>query len=279
MKRIVVLGGTGMLGSAVVKYFTKRVDIDLFYSYRNYKATEVFHNRELRADVPKKFKFDPLVDDLSVIPPCDFVINCIGTIKPFMYTNIAESIYINSVFPHKLADFCERDKSKLIHITSDCVFSGKDGNYNEGNLHDALDDYGKSKSLGEPKNCMVLRTSIIGEEIHKNASLISWVKSQNGKKVKGFTNHIFQGLTTNHLAECFGKIIDNNLFETGTKHIFSPTPINKFELVKMISDKYNLDLDIEPFETEQKVDRSLSTKYDLCSKLEINELSQQIKDL
>jgi dTDP-4-dehydrorhamnose reductase len=227
MKKVIILGSTGMLGSMLLEYFvaTKRYKIGASVRDVNFETDNIF-------------VFNPLFDYMEELPEADVYINAIGTIKPFMLNNMSDSIYLNSLFPRDLADWCEKRGFKLIHITTDCVFSGKDGNHNEDSLHDALDDYGKSKSLGEPENCMVLRTSIIGPEVHKNASLIAWVQAQGGKDINGFTNHLWNGITTLQYARVCDQIISNNWYDENLYHIHSPSIVDKFELVSMIDDRY-----------------------------------------
>ena len=267
--KIIVLGSTGMLGNAVGKHFLQGYGEDqVLLSYRNEKI----------AFGKRRFAFDPLADPLEAIPPGDVLINCIGVIKPFMKGNVVNAIRINSLFPRQLADHCQRSGTKLFHITTDCVFSGKDGNYTEQSPHDALDDYGKSKSLGEPENCMVIRTSIIGEEIHKNASLIAWVKSQAGKETNGFTNHWWNGITTNQYAKAVDAILRNDWHQNGLFHVFS-NRVNKCELVKLISDRFQLGLKVKPFEANPPCDRSLASVKDLCGKLNVPSLEQQLREI
>jgi dTDP-4-dehydrorhamnose reductase len=197
MKKVIILGSTGMLGNEVLMHFLKVNDCDVSSSVRNEKFK-----------IDCNFLFDPTINSVDGLPFADFYINAIGIIKPHMLKNLKSAIYINSIFPRELADECEKRGSKLIHITTDCVFSGKDGNYDEDSLHDALDGYGKSKSLGEPENCMVLRTSIIGPEIHRHVSLISWVQDQREEEINGFTNHLWNGITTLQYAKICEKIIN-----------------------------------------------------------------------
>jgi dTDP-4-dehydrorhamnose reductase len=267
MKKIVILGSTGMLGNTVAKIFLKSKDKEVFTSYRNKK----FSQKE------NSFYFDALTSNLDDIPKCDYIINCIGVIKPFMKTNIASSIEINSLFPHKLSTFCKENKIKLIHITTDCVFSGKLGNYDENSLHDCEDEYGKSKSLGEPKDCMVIRTSIIGEEIHKNASLIEWVKSNKGGSVNGFTNHMWNGITTKHYGELCNKIIDEELYKAELFHIHS-NEISKFELLNLINDRFSLNIKINAVQSSY-VNRTLASNKNLLKTLKVKTIQQQIGEL
>jgi len=272
--RIIVLGSTGMLGSSVGNEMIKTFGEDNVYlSYRN---ESVSYGKN-------KFPFDPLVDSLYDIPFSssgeDFLISCIGKIKPAIGKNYIDAIEINSIFPRKLANFVENHQfGKIIHITSDCCFDGKTGNYDEKSEHNALDFYGKSKSLGEPENCMVIRTSIIGEEIHNNASLVSWVKSQKDKTINGFTNHFWNGITTKQYAKVCEKIIKDGLYENGLFHVFSNI-ISKYELVGMINERFNLGITITPVEAPEKIDRTMSTIKCLNSKLDIPTLENQIKDM
>lgn len=265
--KICILGSTGMLGNAVAKHFLKS----------GHEVVLTHRNEEVKL-TDSSIYFDAENTDLAFLNDFDYVLNCIGTIKPFMDKNPITSIYINSIFPRKLADHCGQNDVKLIHITTDCVFSGKDGNYHEDSLHDCLDNYGKSKSLGEPENCMVIRTSIIGEEIHKNASLISWVKSMKGKEANGFKNHWWNGVTTNHYAEICQNIIDNSLYEVDLFHVHSNT-VDKHQLLNLINDKFDLDIKISGIVTDVSVDRTLASKKHLINKLNIKSIEQQIKEL
>lgn len=268
MVKVLVLGSTGMLGNAVGKHFENNKSLDTILTFRN---------KEVSYGTNKVF-FDVLNTSLEELPQTDYLINCVGVIKPFIDKNIKDSIYINSLFPHKLADFCESRNTKMIHITTDCVFTGKDGKYTEQSLHDCTDVYGKSKSLGEPKNCMVIRTSIIGEEIHKNASLIEWAKSMKNKKVNGFTNHLWNGVTTKHYAEICEKIILQDMHQKSLFHVHSDD-VTKLEMLKMISSRFELNLEIEPTEAKESCDRTLRTSKDLNTFVKTKTVKQQIEEL
>lgn len=267
MKKITILGATGMLGSAVHDFFTSKNNLETHSSYR---TSGLISGKNI-------FYFDVLSSDLNTIPDCDYIINCIGIIKPFMKHNLSDSIYINSIFPHKLSAYCKKKDIKLIHITTDCVFSGKTGKYDEDSVHDCEDEYGKSKSLGEPKDCMVLRTSIIGEEIHKSVSLIEWVKSNKGKEINGYIEHFWNGVTTKHYSEICKQIIDDNLYEEGVFHIHSDD-VNKLELLQYINNSLNLQIDINPVKTS-RVDRTLRSKKNLIKKINIKTVKEQVEDI
>lgn len=268
-KRILILGASGMLGSAVYKHFKENPN---FITIPTYRAN--FSN------IDNGISFDALNDDIEKIPKdFDYIINCIGIITPFIDKNPIVSLKINSLFPLELANYCETNHIRLIHITTDCVYSGKDGKYTEISLQDATDFYGKSKSLGEcSSNAMVLRTSIVGPEVHNFVSLFSWAKSQAGKQINGYETHLWNGLTTKWYAKVCDKIIYNDLFETGLFHVFASDDVSKYQLLQYFNDIFSLNLEIVKAHPI-KVDRTLRTIKDLCSKLDIPTVKEMITDM
>lgn len=281
MTRVLILGGTGMLGSAVGNHFLGQSSFDVFLTARDMSLA--YGNKS------RWIKFDPTgqtMDAISHLPELfsqmpenpDIVINCIGTIKPFINKDPAHSVLLNSLFPHELASYCKAIGVKVLHITTDCVFSGSKGNYSESDAHDCLDMYGKSKSIGEPANCMVVRTSIIGPELHKNASLIAWAQSQKGNDVNGFSNHLWNGLTTLQYAKVCQQIIDGDLYSEGTFHVFS-NKVTKAELLRLIDERYKLGLKIKVIDAVEACDRSLTTVKGLMGKLKVPSLEQQLSEI
>jgi dTDP-4-dehydrorhamnose reductase len=182
------------------------------------------------------------------------------------------------VFPHILAGICSRLGIKLIHASTDCVFSGKDGNYNEKYTPDETKIYGLSKRLGEPENCCIIRTSIIGEQIKHKYSLLEFVKSKNGQSIQGYTDHYWNGITCLQFAKSLDKIIRKNLYWVGVKHIFSPDVVSKYDLVQMISKTWGIDMFIEPV-TNGHCDKTLTTIHGLCNELHIPPISKQLNEL
>lgn len=152
-----------------------------------------------------------------------------------------------------------------------CVYNGLEGAYNETSEHNATDLYGITKSLGEPKDATIIRTSIIGEEVNQHRSLLEWVKSNRGKEVSGFTSHTWNGITCLQFAKICKYIIDNKIFWRGVKHITSPDSITKCDLVKLISKVYNLNVKVNPHITDVVCDRTLSSIR--------NDISMGIPDL
>jgi dTDP-4-dehydrorhamnose reductase len=246
--KIFIFGSNGMLGRYVKKYlksFFELVEI-------NRDNFNVFNCSEQNIE-------NILIN--NNIKKGDVIINCIGTIKPRV-DELGElnAIIVNTVFPRYLANVSEKLNCKLIHPTTDCVFDGLKGNYCENDKHDVTDTYGRTKSLGEPNNCTVIRTSIIGEELNQGRSLVEWVKSNRNKEINGFRNHIWNGITCLQFAKICKLIIDNNSFWNGVRHIYS-NKVNKFELLSIINEIYNLNIKINDIESDVSVDRSLSTIY------------------
>jgi dTDP-4-dehydrorhamnose reductase len=201
--------------------------------------------------------------------PIDYVINCIGIIKPYINdsdTKQTETAFeINGVFPNRLQAWATERGAKVIQIATDCVFSGSKGNYLETDEHDALDVYGKSKSKGEAKgdSMMHLRVSIIGPEVDRNSSLLEWVRNQpKNAEIPGYTDHFWNGITSMHFAKIARGIIENDLFEAGVFHVLPQDSATKCELVTLIA-KYlgRSDIKVIPTETGANINRTLDTNF------------------
>ena len=242
MIRIFVLGHRGMLGRYVYSYFKSKKYEVIGVSKPVLDAKKVTVNKLKAAGIHKD----------------DVVINCIGVIKR-KDASKEDYALVNAAFPHILARACNTIGCKLIHITTDCVFDGLEGNYDENHEHTARDVYGMSKSVGEPEGITIIRTSIIGEEIGQARSLVEWIKSNRNQTVNGFTNHWWNGITCLQFAKLCEEIIQKNMFWVGVKHVTSPEIVTKAELVKMVSDVYGLSITVRPMETGQKCDRTLAT--------------------
>ncbi len=175
------------------------------------------------------------------------VINCVGTIKQRPEAQLPiPSILTNALLPHQLSEMCAARAARLIHVSTDCVFSGNKGDYTETDATDAEDLYGKSKALGEvTKNGLTLRTSIIGRELQHKQSLLEWLLAQNHKTVHGFTRHYWSGVTTNHLAELVRKIIVEHPLLEGLYQV-SSGKLNKNELLHILRDAFQIDVEIVP---------------------------------
>lgn len=248
---VVVLGDTGMLGGMLRRYL-EEVEVDVIGVSRKdgLAIHPVYHTASFLNKIP------------ALLNP-DYIINCIGAIKPVFNdkNRLTEAIYTNAIFPHELIGWNHRFEvgAKIIHITTDCVFDGRDGYYTEVSPHNPLDEYGKSKSLGEPEDCMVIRTSIIGPEWGGNKrSLVEWVLSQRGKEINGFTNHMWNGLTTLELSMLIADIMMNDLYYEGIQHLFS-NDVNKYELLKWMNRIWDLGIKVNKAEADTSCNRTLRT--------------------
>jgi dTDP-4-dehydrorhamnose reductase len=264
MRKILIFGAKGMLGITLMDYLTQK-------SYNAVGITRKDFNI-FKSDNEK------LCELLESNKP-EFIINASGIIKQKIHLfSIEEVIEVNSVFPRNLYILSEKQNSKIIHITTDCVYNGSKGNYNEEDLFDAEDVYGMTKCAGEITGAMNIRTSIIGEEDDSNYSLLAWVKSMKCKKINGFKNHLWNGVTTLYLAELIDIIIDNDLYKPGMFHLHSPSIVSKFELLEIINRVYELNLTIKPIDHEQKIDRSLKSLHKL-QEIVTKDIELQLKDL
>jgi dTDP-4-dehydrorhamnose reductase len=204
---------------------------------------------------------------LKIIKGADWIINAIGITKPNIDDGNAEetdrAVQVNSRFPHLLAVAAKKTNSKVIQIATDCVYSGQKGKYIETDPHDALDVYGKTKSLGEvyQDNFYNLRCSILGPELKGHNSLMDWLLTQpKGVTLNGFTDHLWNGITTLHFTKiCFG-IIENNLELPHIQHIVPGDIVTKAKLLKIITEEFSRkDLSIIKTKAQIKIDRTLLT--------------------
>lgn len=256
--RILLFGQTGMLGGYVYSYFRKIYDV------------LVINRDRFDVDLDKFQKLLSLCDEYEINQD-DVIINCVGLL-PHVYQShsmdeqnfrceiLKTFIMVNAVFPHHLEKLSLLYGCKVIHITSDCVFSGKKGNYVETDPFDMFNVYGVSKTSGEPDQICNIRTSIIGHESHKR-HLLEWILQQSGKTINGYTNYLWNGVTCLELSKIMHKIIESNGYWKGTRHIYSPDTVSKYELCELVSDVYGLELSVNRYELPTRIDRSLSSIY------------------
>jgi dTDP-4-dehydrorhamnose reductase len=223
--KIILFGSTGMLGNYVKSWLSRKFEVVCM----------------LRKDFDiETGDWNKLHDILKFLDIDDIIINCAGAI-PQKECPIRKYICLNTLFPNKISEF---SKNKFIHISTDCVFSGKKGNYNEFDLHDAEDIYGISKSLGEPSDACIIRTSIIGEELHGKKSLIEWLKSCKNGIIEGYDKFYWNGITCLEVAKIIENIINNNSYWKGVRHFYSNTIVTKCELCSIINEIYQLHISI-----------------------------------
>ena len=199
--------------------------------------------------------------------PGDYVINCIGVINKSIAEESADSrqsaLLTNSLFPYRLNDLASELGFRIIQIATDCVFSGEKGGYLESDKHDTTDTYGKTKSLGEvpSENMMNIRVSIIGREVSSKVSLFEWVRNQPlNSQIHGYSDHFWNGVTTQAFSRICRGIIENSGFIAGTHHLVPADIMSKFELVTAIANRIGRsDIDILERPSGNRVDRTLAT--------------------
>lgn len=260
--RVLILGGDGMLGHRLFRHLAERHDarVTLRQPLNAYAEFRLFapHNAYAGIDVRDG---KPLQEVLDHFRPAA-VVNAVGIVKqrPVSNESIA-NIEINALLPHRLALLCEKSGARLLHFSTDCVFSGRTGNYKETDPSDAEDLYGRSKFLGEVSDghCITLRTSIIGRELARKKSLLEWFLARRGT-VHGFRQVIYSGFTTHEMGRIVEKILVERPQAAGIYHV-SSAPVSKHDLLRLIKERLRLPVEIIPAD-EIRCNRSLdSTKF------------------
>lgn len=257
--RVLVLGASGMLGNAVLRWFDQHSDGELVASVRDPAVVSGLQQRARRArfivcsDVCNVERLEALLRQARP----DVVINCVGVVKQLAGAeDPLQAIPINALFPHRLARWCGLLGARLVHISTDCVFSGKRGAYREDDVADAEDLYGRSKLMGEvaAPHVVTLRTSIIGPELNTTHALLGWFLASKGA-VPGFSNANFSALPTVELARVIDEHVLGNPALQGIYHVVGPS-INKCDLLKLVAKVYRSDTRVIE-EPNPVVDRSL----------------------
>jgi dTDP-4-dehydrorhamnose reductase len=273
---IIILGSHGMLGWQVLNQF-KNTKYNLKCQVRN-KKSQISLIKKLNLNKKVKFFYFDIEKDkidtlFKKISNKDVIINCIGKIKPFINENdlnqIQTAINVNSLFPIELSKIIKNKKNKIYQIATDCVYSGESGNYNEMSKHDALDVYGKTKSLGEvnQKNFFNIRVSIIGKELNTNNSLVEWFLSNEKKeKIFGFKDHLWNGVTTSVFAQILYTIIDKKIKIPNNFHLVPKDKVNKYELMYYLKKHYGFkNLNIIKKNSNMTINRVLETSHKLVN--------------
>ena len=258
MKRIMVLGATGMLGSAVHGVLAKNANFLV----------------QGTARIPGEnfIEFDPSrsnVTDFLSENDCDWIVNCIGIIKPRIdeksRASVLNAVDINSRFPANLAEASEKIGARVIQIATDCVYSGERGLYDENDPHDPTDVYGKTKSLGEivSNSVLHLRASIIGPEVGRSTSLLEWFRGQaKNAKVNGFKDHLWNGITTYQFGRLCEGLISQNISISGVRHVIPRDIVTKLELLNILQASYSRqDITINETLSSKRIDRTLKTNF------------------
>ena len=248
--KIVVLGAAGMLGHKMFQTLRAAFPGTLA-TIRGRRSDPAVRGVDLLQgdDVLEGFdasRLDDLRARLRELAP-DVVVNCIGMVKQRAEAELpVPTITLNALLPHVLHETCAALGGRLIHVSTDCVFSGKRGSYTEEDPCDAEDLYGRSKSLGEVRGArgLTLRTSIIGRELGHFQSLLEWFLARRGEKIRGFTRALYSGVTTPHLSELVRTVIEKHPGLTGLYQVTSPT-IDKYALLGLLKAAFRVPVEIE----------------------------------
>lgn len=260
LMKVLIVGGTGMLGHKLWLIFKNRFDtfVTIRGSYEKYKSLNIFDPKRTldNVDIENKGRLQKVFETIKP----NIVINGVGIIKQLSQAKEEiPSIKINSLFPHELVALAEHFNAKVIHMSTDCVFSGKKGNYSEEDFTDAADLYGRTKLLGEIHSAphLTIRSSIIGRDFFHHLGLLEWFLRRSPKeKVNGFTKAIYTGFTTEAMAKIMAQIIQEHPSLFGVYQIASQ-PIDKYSLLKKLQKAFRLDIDVKPFD-DFHCDRSLN---------------------
>ena len=261
-KKVLILGANGMLGKMMSLFFSSLNDYSTVLTSRE-SSNFLINNFDDNLEI-----FNVVEDDFqslaSRVKP-DIIINCIGRIKPTINEednlSITETIKINSFFPMELQKYSKTNKIYYFQIGTDCVFSGKKGNYLEDDFQDADDLYGKSKIVGEipAENKLIIRSSIIGPESGDGRSLLNWFIKNNSEEVSGFKNHLWNGVTTLNFSKVIQGIINNENYNFNLQHLVPANSVNKAELLKLIKNNFKKEIKINEINAENLVNRTLDT--------------------
>jgi dTDP-4-dehydrorhamnose reductase len=286
MTNIIVLGVSGMLGSMVFNYLSKNEQFKVFGTSR--EPSSLIYKNILNLDA-KNITEEALLKLITKSKP-DYIVNCIGIINkyctPDNQEGIQNAILVNALFPYKLAYVTKKfsPKTKIIQIATDCVYSGNKGNYIENDIHDPVDVYGKSKSLGEVvnDNFINIRCSIIGPELKTKISLLEWflAKSEH-ETVYGYNHHIWNGVTTLQFAQFCEEVIIENKFDTLRSlnhviHYCKNESVSKYELLLIFKEVFRKDVEIIKIDNSKRLNRTLDSIY---LKNEMKKISDSVFEL
>lgn len=265
--KIIIIGSTGMLGRYIYKYFTT---VCTSYNVITINSDRYRISQESMGDI-ERVLLECGIDDKTC------VINCAGAIPQRCGASADANYYIvNAIFPHVLWSACQRYGAKLIHPTTDCIYNGHRGNYKESDAADESGAYGLSKALGEPFGATVIRTSIIGLELHNKKSFMEWVLGAKGS-INGWTNHMWNGITCLQWCKIVEQILERDLFWRGTRHLMSPAPYSKYDMAVTIRDIFERDLIVNHIVASEPSDKTLGSEFPDI--FDIPDLREQIAEL
>lgn len=256
MKKVIILGALGMAGHIMAEHLSSLNKYEIFGIAR--KKESKYITKEL--DVKD---FNLLEKYIKEVKP-DYIINCIGILVSKSNSELTTAIQINSYLPHFLSELGNKLNFKFIHISTDCVFSGKDGQYKEDSFRDGNDNYARTKALGEVINDkdLTVRTSIIGPELKTNGTgLLDWFLKQENP-ISGYSKAYWSGVTTLELAKQMEAFLDQNII--GLYQLCPDDKISKYDLLKLFAKIWNKDINISE-NPNYEVDKSL-----VCTREDFN---------
>ena len=268
--KILVLGSNGMAGHIVTRYLKeKKYEV----------STLARDNADFCVDIENKDQLDKFFN--SADSSCDFLINCIGLLVSDANKDPAKAAYINSYFPHYLEQKYSTTLTKVIHLSTDCVFDGSKGNYIESDVHTEMNYYGKSKSLGEINNAkdITFRLSIIGPEFKSNGTgLLKWILTNPDKELNGWENAWWNGMTTLQLAKCLEIYIQNPVISGIYNVVNNDVKINKYDLLCKVNEIYCLNKVVNKTNGPKTVDKVLVDTRKLID-FKIPDYDTQLREL
>ena len=284
MSRVLILGGSGMLGHKMFQILGARFP-ETYATVRSSSSSDLLRSVNLYDEqrvIEGVDVLDPdAVSSLIVKQNPDVIINCVGIVKQReQASDSIASIKTNALLPHQLSEMCQETGARLIHFSTDCVFDGVKGAYTEEDVSNATDLYGRSKFLGETasESSLTLRSSIIGRELSSYDSLLEWFLAQNHGHVKGFKKALYAGITTNQMARLVGDLIEGHPKLSGMYQVSGPW-ISKYDLLIIVRDKFNLEIEIEP-DNDVAIDRTLvGDKFEAATGIKQPGWTEMIEEL
>lgn len=275
--RVLILGGTGMLGHKLWQTLQSRMDA--WVTVRDTSPISLFQHPQVIAGVDAE-RFDSIVRAFETARP-GVVINCVGIVKQLeRAADPVATIGINALLPHRIAALAHATGARVVQISTDCVFSGDHGGYRESDRPDAVDLYGRTKCLGELSGPgrLTLRSSIIGRQLDSATGLTEWFLSHRGGHVRGYTQARFSGVTTRVLSDVIGHVIEHCPALEGVYHVASE-PISKYDLLRKLNEAFDARVAIEPSE-DLRIDRSLDgSRFEAATGLVMPSWDAMIREL
>ena len=280
--RIIILGASGLIGHKLLQKLSNDFDVyaTLHRSKESYGLMPLFSGQNIIDEVDVS-DFENVSAILHYVNP-NVILNCIGiTPRKDEINNLYKVIKINSLFPHQLANWAKVNNKRVIHFSTDCVFNGSTGNYTENSLTTAEDVYGRTKALGEINysHTLTIRSSFIGQELFGKTELLDWFLNQEGKRINGFTNTLYSGVSTNFMTYVVKTIILNAPELSGLYQLAPDKPISKYELLCIAKRAFDVNIEIIPENKHVHTPTLNGSKLKDNIKINVPSWKEMMKDL